>query len=104
MLLEDATGGNDFSRKINHHKHHEILNKIGSIQIHYIVYSYLFFFTISYNLWGNPILSIKDQMSHGRYETHVKKLAYLGNTPENLAHLGDIRGNLRLTKKKEGGR
>jgi len=43
-------------------------------------------------------------MSHGRDETPGKTLAYLGNTPENLGHLGDIRGNLRLTKKKEGGR
>jgi len=44
VLLEDATGGDNFGREIDHHKHHEILDKIGSIQIHthihYIVYPY----------------------------------------------------------------
>ena len=42
VLLEDATGGDNFGREIDHHKHHEILDQIGSIQIqiHYIVYPY----------------------------------------------------------------
>jgi len=40
VLLEDTTGGNNFGREIDHHKHHEILDQTGSIQIHYIVHPY----------------------------------------------------------------
>lgn len=42
VLLENATGRDDFGWEINHHKHHKILDQIGGIQIqiqiHYIVY------------------------------------------------------------------
>ena len=59
MLLEDATGGDNFGRKIDNHKHHEIFEDTSCIKIHYIVILYIICLKSLKNIEGRLIKSEK---------------------------------------------